>query len=202
MKPDINIVWDLGNVLVDWSPRYLYDKIIGDPKEREWFLQNVCTMEWHNTVDSGRPTAEATEELLKKHPGWEHPIRAFYSRWKEMFQGSIAGSVEILSELHAKGYPQFALSNWSAELFDQSRGDFPFLAWFDGIILSGAEGLTKPEPNIYLRLLQRYGLKAEHCVFIDDKEVNIATAAALGMDAIHFKNPEGLCRDLVLRGIL
>ncbi|RYE00853.1 MAG: HAD family phosphatase [Sphingobacteriales bacterium] len=196
------IIWDLGNVLVDWSPRYLYNKIFSDPKERDWFLDEVCSMEWHNGVDSGRPVTEATDELIQKHPGLAHPIKAFYARWKEMFQGSISGSVEILAELRTKGYRQYALTNWSAELFEQSRGDFPFLEWFDGIVISGAEGLTKPDPRIYLRLLERYALHAEHCLFIDDKTANVEAAQRLRMDGIHFRNPEGLRRDLALRSLL
>ncbi|TCZ72231.1 HAD family hydrolase [Flaviaesturariibacter aridisoli] len=202
MKPDPTIVWDLGNVLVNWSPRYLYDRIFQDPAERDWFLDQVCTMEWHNSVDGGKPTAEATRELSEKHPDRAHLIEAFYARWREMFQGAIEGSVEILDELRRKNYPQYALTNWSAELFGQSRSDFPFLEWFDGIVLSGAEGFTKPDPRLYLRLLERYGLSAAHCLFIDDKAVNVEAAQNLGMDGILFSDPEALRRDLALRGVL
>ena len=202
MKPEWTIIWDLGNVLVDWNPRYLYDRIFADPAQRDWFLNNVCTMEWHNSVDGGKPTEEATRELIEKHPDWAHPIKAFYARWKEMFQGAIGGSVEILNDLRCKGYRQYALTNWSAELFGQSRGDFPFLEWFDGIMLSGAEGLTKPDPRLYLRLLERYNLQAPLCLFIDDKAVNVEAAQNLGMEGLLFRNPESLRRDLVLRGVL
>jgi 2-haloacid dehalogenase len=197
-----SIIWDLGNVLVDWSPRYLYDKIFDDPAQRDHFLGHICTMEWHNTVDGGRPTREATEELVQRHTDWAHPIRAFYARWREMFQGSIEGSVAILRELKEKGIPQYALSNWSAELFEQSRGDFPFLEWFDGIVLSGAEGLTKPHPGLYLVLLQRYNIDPAGAIYIDDRRNNVITAANLGMDALHFEDPAGLRRDLQLRGVL
>lgn len=199
MKPAL--IWDLGNVLVDWSPRYLYNKIFNDAEQRDWFLDNVCTMDWHNTVDGGRPTEEATGELVKKYPDWAGPIKAFYAHWKEMFQGTIDGSVVLLNELREKGYRQFALSNWSAELFEQSRADFPFLATFDGIVLSGAEGVTKPDPKLYLILLQRYGLQAAHCVYIDDKAANVEAAQNLGMEGLLFRDPERLRRDLALRGI-
>jgi 2-haloacid dehalogenase len=196
------IIWDLGNVLIDWSPRYLYDKLFSDKREQEHFLTQVCSMEWHNAVDAGRPTAEATEELVRKHPDLAHPIKAFYARWKEMFQGEIKGSVEILAELNQKGFPQYALTNWSAELFEQSRPDFPFLALFDGIVISGAERLTKPDPALYLVLLKRYAIKPATAVFIDDKESNVQAAVNLGMDGILFKDPESLRRDLAVRGVL
>ncbi|RYZ22425.1 MAG: HAD family phosphatase [Chitinophagaceae bacterium] len=197
-----SIVWDLGNVLVDWSPRYLYDKIFDKPEERDRFLKEVCTMDWHNTVDAGRSTEEATDALVKEHPDLLHPIKAFYARWKEMFQGPIGGSVELLSELKAKGFRQYALTNWSAELFEQSRPDYPFLDWFDGIVLSGAEGITKPDPRLYLVLRDRYGIDFGSAVYIDDKEANVETAVRLGMDGIVFQDPEALRRDLELRGIL
>ncbi|TCJ13951.1 HAD family phosphatase [Flaviaesturariibacter flavus] len=197
-----SIIWDLGNVLVDWSPRYLYDKIFKDSKERDHFLEHICTMEWHNTVDGGRPVKEATEQLVRQHPAWEQPIRAFYARWKEMFQGEIEGSVAILRTLKEKGFSQYALSNWSAELFEQSRCDFPFLDWFDGIVLSGAERMTKPHPGLYLVLLERFNINAATAVYIDDRESNVATAVNLGMDGIVFRDPETLRRDLKLRGLL
>jgi 2-haloacid dehalogenase len=196
------LVWDLGNVLIDWSPRYLYDKIFSDRKEQEYFLEHICNSEWHNAVDAGRPTADATEELVKKYPDWAQPIKAFYARWKEMFQGIIEGSVEILKDVKERGYGQYALTNWSAELFEKSRADFPFLGWFDGVVISGVEGITKPDSKIYLLLLERYSLRADTIIYIDDKEENVAAAGRLGMEGVLFRSPEQLRRDLSLRGVL
>jgi 2-haloacid dehalogenase len=197
-----SIVWDLGNVLIDWNPRYLYDKIFTDKAQRDYFLNHICNMDWHSQVDGGRTPAETTEELVKKHPDWAHPIKAFYARWKEMFQGPIEGSVEVLKMVKEKGFPQYALTNWSAELFEQSRDDYPFLEWFDGLVISGAEGLSKPHPDIYMVLMKRYRIDPTSAIYIDDRKSNVQTAVNLGMDGIVFQNPEALRRDLALRGIL
>jgi 2-haloacid dehalogenase len=143
MKID-TVIFDLGNVLVRWSPTILYDKIFSDKKERDHFLNNVATMDWHSEQDAGRSPQEATEQLVKEHPDWAHPIRAFYARWKEMFAGPIEGSVDILKELKEKGYKVYALSNWNAELFNDTLDDFPFLQWFDDKVISGEVKLKKP----------------------------------------------------------
>ncbi|RYY98132.1 MAG: HAD family phosphatase [Chitinophagaceae bacterium] len=201
MKPD-TIIWDLGNVLVDWSPRYLYDKLFTNKSEQDQFLEHVCNDEWHRRQDGGRPVAEGTEELVGQHPGLAHYIRAFYARWKEMFQGEIRESVDILRELHEKGFTQYALSNWSAELFGQTRGDFPFLSWFSGIVLSGAEGMTKPDAGIYRVLLERYSVNPATAVFIDDRAPNVRTALQLGMQGIVFTSPGQLRQDLQRLGAL
>jgi 2-haloacid dehalogenase len=150
------IIFDLGNVLVSWNPANLYRKIFLDDTEREHFLQNICTLEWHTLQDGGRSPKEGTEALLKQHPGLEEPIRAFYGRWPEMFDGPIDGSVQILRELKEKGYPLYALSNWNKELFDQTVDAFPFLNWFDGKIISSEEGMKKPDENIYRLLFERF----------------------------------------------
>jgi 2-haloacid dehalogenase len=190
------IVFDLGNVLIDWNPHHLFDKIFDKKEDKEYFLKNICTDEWHAKQDAGRKTQEATEELLQKHPDWAHPIKAFYSRWKEMFGGAIEGSVEILKELKEKEYKLYALTNWSAELFEQTEGDYPFLQWFEGIVKSGEERINKPDERLYQILLDRYQLNASNTLFIDDREKNIAAAQKLGMHGIVFESPEQLKRDL------
>ena len=196
------IVFDLGNVLVSWNPANLYRKIFFDETEREHFLQNICTMEWHTLQDGGRSPKEGTEALLKQHPELEEPIRAFYGRWPEMFNGPIDGSVQILRELKEKGYPLFALSNWNKELFDQTVDAFPFLNWFDGKIISSEEGMKKPDENIYRLLFERYHINPRESVFIDDNADNINTAERLGMKGILFATPEGLRTELQKMQIL
>ena len=196
------IVFDLGNVLVSWNPANLYRKIFLDETEREHFLQNICTMEWHTLQDGGRSPKEGTEALLKQHPGLEEPIRAFYGRWPEMFDGPIDGSVQILRELKEKGYPLYALSNWNKELFDQTVDAFPFLNWFDGKIISSEEGMKKPDENIYRLLFERYHINPREAVFIDDNADNINTAEKLGMKGILFGTPEGLRTELQKMQIL
>lgn len=190
------VIFDLGNVLVDWSPAYLYKKMIADEKDREYFLSHVATMDWHSEQDAGRSPQEGTEALVKEHPGWAHPIRAFYTRWKEMFGGPIEGSVQILKELKEKGHRLYALSNWNAELFNQSVNDYPFLQWFDDKIISGEAKLKKPDAAIFQLLFNRFNVNPAKAVFIDDSAANIETARSLGLHCVHFKNPGALRRDL------
>jgi 2-haloacid dehalogenase len=201
MKID-TIIFDLGNVLVQWDPANLYRKIFKDEEEVNYFLNNVCTMDWHTVQDAGRSPQEGTEALVKEHPDWEHPIRAFYARWKEMFSGPIHGSVQILKALKEKGYKVYALSNWNDELFTRTLDDFPFLNWFDGKVISGEVKMKKPEEDIYHLLLQRYQINPERALFIDDNKHNVETARRLGINSILFTTPEALQTDLETRQIL
>jgi 2-haloacid dehalogenase len=191
-----SIIFDLGNVLVDWSPSYLFNKLFKNKEEEEYFLNNICTMQWHSEQDAGRSPEEGTEKLVKEHPEWEKPIRAFYARWKEMFQGPIEGSVEILKELKEKGYKVYALTNWNLELFNQTLRDFPFLEWFDGRVVSGEVKMKKPGEEIYKVLLDRYEIDPHSALYIDDKKDNLAPAQRLGITAIHFEDPNQLRQTL------
>ena len=196
------IIFDLGNVLVSWHPANLYRKIFTDQKELDYFLQNICSMEWHTLQDAGRSPAEGTAELLKVYPQYEEAIRAFYTRWKEMFDGPIEGSVQILKELKEKAYPVYALSNWNKELYEQTVADFPFLDWFDGKIISSVEKMKKPDENIYHLLFQRYQITPQTAVFIDDNKANTETAERLGLRSILFTSPRDLRRQLETLQIL
>lgn len=196
------VIFDLGNVLVQWSPANLYRKIFKEEKEVEHFLNNVATMAWHTEQDAGRSPEEGTEALVKEHPDWEHPIRAFYARWKEMFSGPIEGSVQILKELKENGIKLYALSNWNAELYNRTLDDFPFLHLFDGKVLSGEVKMKKPEENIYKELLQRYSIQPEQALFVDDNEKNVETARKLGIRSHHFTTPEALRSELEALQIL
>lgn len=195
MKVD-TVIFDLGNVLVQWSPANLYRKIFKEEKEVDYFLSNVATMAWHTQQDAGRSPEEGTEALVKKHPDWEHPIRAFYARWEEMFSGPIEGSVQILKELKESGVKLFALSNWNAELYNRTLNDFPFLQWFDGKVLSGEVKMKKPDENIYNELLQRYRIHPSQALFVDDSEKNVETAHKLGIRSHRFTTPELLRKEL------
>jgi 2-haloacid dehalogenase len=201
MKID-TIIFDLGNVLVQWNPANLYNKVFDDKEKVGYFLDNVCTMDWHTEQDAGRSPEEGTEALVKEHPGWEHPIRIFYARWKEMFSGPIDGTVQILRELKEKGYKLYALSNWNAELFNRTIDDFPFLNWFDGKVISGEVKMKKPDDNIYHHLFERFCINPQQAVFIDDNQHNIETARRLGLDAILFTSPEALRSELQQRKII
>lgn len=190
------VIFDLGGVLIDWNPRYLYRKIFQSEEEIEWFLSNICTSEWNDMQDAGRSFAEATEELLAKHPDWEMPIRAWYSRWEETISGPIEGTVEILQALKTSGHRLYALTNWSAESFPIAQRKFDFLNWFHGIVVSGVEKTRKPFPEFYNILFERYAVDPGQSLFIDDNVTNIRAAGDLGLHTIHFTSPEQLRVDL------
>jgi 2-haloacid dehalogenase len=196
------VVFDLGGVLIDWNPRYLYRQLIEDEAAMELFLTEVCHSAWNEEQDRGRSFAAAIEEATARHPGQRALIEAYHHRWEEMLAGPIAGSVEVLEELRAAGHELHALTNWSAEKFPFARQRYAFLTWFATILVSGEHGLIKPDPRIFELLLERIGRPANACIYIDDNPKNAATAAALGFDAIHFQSPEQLRDDLARRGLL
>jgi 2-haloacid dehalogenase len=196
------VVFDLGGVLIDWDPRHLYRKLLADEAAVEEFLATVCTPEWNAELDRGRPFAEGVAELVERHPEHAAAIAAYHERWPEMVAGDIPGTVEVLAELQAAGVPLYALTNWSAETFAITRGRFEFLEWFDGLLVSGEERVTKPDPAIFQLLLDRFGLDPAATVFVDDSEANVAAARRLGIDAIRFTGHEELRRELVARRLL
>ncbi len=196
------IIFDFGGVLINWDPRNLYRKLFADEAEMEWFLANVCTMDWNLRQDEGRPFAEAVQLLQKEHENYAAHIEAYHTRWPEMLDGEITGSVQILNELLAKDYTIYGLTNWSNETFPLAFDQFVFLQTLHGIVVSGVEKLIKPNPAIFHLLLDRYNLQAPDCVFIDDNALNIESAQQLGLHAIHFKSPELLRSELETLGIL
>ncbi len=197
------IVFDLGAVLIDWNPRYLYTKMFpNNETEMEYFLAVVCPSAWNVKQDEGRPLSEATAERIALYPEYENYIRAYYGRWEEMVDAAIPGTVKILAALRDAGYRLTALSNWSAETYPLVYKRFEFLSWFDTVVLSGAEKVAKPDPAIYEILLHRINATAADCLFIDDSEPNIAAATRLGFQTIHFTSPERLHSDLCERKIL
>jgi 2-haloacid dehalogenase len=201
MKPD-TVVFDLGNVLVDWNPRHLYRKIFDDEAEMEAFLAEVCTPEWNVKQDAGRPIAEAEAELIARHPDKAGLIRAYYGRCLEALGGPIHGTVELLERLHANGTPLYALTNWSAETFAIARPTFPFMDRFRHIVVSGELKTIKPDPAIFRHLLAVAKRPAEACFFIDDSAKNVDAAKALGFHTHHFRAPDALALDLSDRGFL
>lgn len=191
-----NVVFDLGGVLIEWDPRYLYRKLLPDEKAVDHFLREVCSPEWNVRQDAGRTIAEAEDELIHRFPQEETLIRAYYGRWEEMLGGSIEETVEILSELKDKSVPVYALSNWSAETYPTAVGLYPFLKWFDGEVISGQVKMIKPDAEIYLHLLNSFNLQAEETVFIDDRQDNIEAAEKLGIKGIRFTSPGQLKEEL------
>ena len=203
-SPTRNIaIFDLGGVLLDWNPRFLYRKLFnGDEAAMEHFLATVCTTAWNKRQDAGRSFADAVQELRSDHPDKIELIEAWGKRAGEMVRGPIDGVVEILAELKSRRVPLYALSNRSAESFPSQRERFSFISWFDGIVISGAEGVIKPDPRIFSVLLQRYRVAPEAAVFVDDVPENAEAASTLGIHGIHFRSPEQLRRELVALGML
>jgi len=196
------IIFDLGGVLIDWNPRYLYRQVYNTEEETEWFLQNVTTLDWNENQDAGYPIHKATEELISKHPEWEPEIKSYYSRWLEMLGDAIHETVEIFRQLKENGnYKLYALTNWSAELFPHARERFEFLKWFNGIVVSGEEKMRKPSAEFYKILLDRYHLNAATTIFIDDSLRNVKGAEAVGITGIHFHNAMQLKEELQRVGI-
>jgi 2-haloacid dehalogenase len=195
------IIFDLGGVLIDWNPVYLYEKIFDNETEMKQFLEKICTPEWNEEQDAGRTLSEGTDFLIKEYPQHEENIRAYYDRWEEMLGGVIEGTVEIFRKLKDKSeYKLYALTNWSAETFPIALQRYEFLNWFDGVVVSGTEKIRKPFPEFYELLLDRYNLKAEEALFIDDNVRNVHAAKQVGIDSIPFKNPTQLQEELLARG--
>ena len=196
------VVFDLGGVLIDWDPRYLYRKLLADEAAVEEFLATVCTPEWNAEQDRGRPFAEGVAELVERHPAHADAIAAYAERWPEMLGGVIGGTVELLAELRAAGTPLYALTNWSAETFVVARERFELLSWFDGVVVSGEERMIKPDPRFFWLLLDRFGLDPGATFYVDDSEPNVAAARRLGLDAVRFTGPRQVRRELTARGLL
>ena len=196
------IIFDLGGVLIDWNPRYVYRKIFKTENEIDWFLENVTTPEWNENQDAGYPLHKATQELIAKHPEWEPEIKAYYGRWLEMLGDDIHETVEILHKLKQTGkYKLYALTNWSAETFPRALERFEFFKVFDGVVVSGQEKMRKPSAEFYKILIDRYHLDPAKTIFIDDSLRNVKGAEAVGITGIHFHNPPQLRDELRRKGI-
>ena len=198
MSPSVTtVVFDLGGVLVDWNPRYLYrDLFKGDEAAMEHFLSAICTPDWNDKQDAGRSFAEAAAELKAQHAAHAEMIDAWFPGFDKMLAGPIHGTVEILTRLHQSGMPLYALTNWSDETFPIAQQRFDFLRFFQGILVSGRERLAKPDPQIFELLIARYNLTPAQTVYIDDNALNIETARGLGFHALPFTTPQALADDL------
>jgi len=197
------IIWDLGGVLIDWNPAYVFDKLFDDEEKKKYFFENVCTNDWNENQDAGYPIQKATEELVAKHPEWKEYIEAYYGRWTEMLGGPIHGTVEIFRKItESKRYKQYALTNWSGELFPIALERYDFLHWFDGRVVSGDEKMRKPYPEFYKLILTRYNLHPQTTLFIDDNLRNIKAAEELGIKCVQFESAGQLQGKLEQLGVL
>lgn len=188
------IIFDLGGVLIDWNPQYVFDETYFDSLDkRDYFFQKICTSDWNEEQDAGRSIVLATQLLIAEHPEWEAAIRDFYGRWTDMLGGPIEGTVDIFREIKEKAqHRTYALTNWQANLFDIALVRYDFLHWFDGRVVSGEEKTRKPFPEFYKRLLHRYNVAPSEALFIDDNLRNVKAAEDLGIASIHFQSPDQL----------
>jgi 2-haloacid dehalogenase len=187
------ILFDFGNVLLEWNPRYIYRRYFPDDEAAmEQFLQEVNFMDWNAQQDKGRTFAEGVAQLSGEFPHYSHLIQAYHDNWKESIGRSLEGTVEIMKRLKQAGYSVYGLSNWSAETFPLVRDKFGFFDLLDDIIISGDVGQIKPDPEIYEIALKRIGRPASECLFIDDALANIEQARKMGFSVIHFQSPEHL----------
>jgi 2-haloacid dehalogenase len=198
----VNVVFDLGGVLIEWDPRHLYRKVFADESKMEWFLSEVCPPAWNLEQDRGRSFDDAVIEATTRHPVHAGEIAMFRDRWMEMVPGAIEGTVAVLEELHISNSPLYAITNWNGDTFRATRQRFGFLSLFKDIVVSGDEKVIKPDKEIFAILARRNGLKLEDSVFIDDSLKNVVGAKAAGMDAILFQSPDQLRAELAERGVL
>lgn len=197
------IIYDLGGVLIDWNPMYVYENYFDTEEKKKYFFENICTSDWNEEQDAGRSIVVATQELVKEFPEWETAIRDYYGRWTDMLNGPIHESVDIFRQLKESGrYNLYALTNWQADLFNIALVRYNFLHWFDGRVVSGEEKTRKPFEEFYLRLISRYNVDIESALFIDDNVRNVKAAAELGIDSIHFTSPADLKTELAKRNII
>jgi 2-haloacid dehalogenase len=199
----IAVVFDVGNVLYDWDPRVLYRRLIDDDAVLDVFLRDVCSKEWHFQHDSGRPFAETSAELTARFPEHAHLIAAWGPRFSEQIPGPVARMPELVATLDDAGVPLYAITNFSAEFFEPFRAqEAAMFDRFRDIVVSGAEGMVKPHAPIYRLALERFGLRPDEALFVDDRQDNVDGAAAVGMHAVTFTDAAALRRDLVHFGLL
>ncbi|RLJ32119.1 2-haloacid dehalogenase [Chryseobacterium sp. 7] len=197
-----NIIFDFGGVLMDWNPRYYFRDYFNDNEKMEYFLEHIAQDEWNIEQDRGRSLAEGTEIQVKKFPEWEKEIRAFYDNWTVMLKSDIPQNVEVLRKLKNTEYNLFGLTNWSEETFPYALENYDFFQIFEGkIVVSGTEKLIKPDPEIWHVLLERYNIKAEESVFIDDNMKNIEMAKSLGFITIQVFPDTDLTKELKKSGV-
>ncbi|MGY4772470.1 HAD family hydrolase [Kribbella sp. CWNU-51] len=195
------VVFDIGGVLLDWSPTYLYADLIPDEQARTHFLTNVTTPAWNHKQDEGRPWAEAIEELTSLHPEHSEWIEAYDTGWLKMVKGVFEDTAAVLTDLQALGIPTYALTNFSAEKWEVAKDAFPILTHFDGEVVSGAEQTVKPGEKIYRILIDRYGLDPARTFYTDDMQYNVDGARTVGLDAELFTGATELRTQLRSRGL-
>ena len=204
MRPGTRaVVFDIGNVLYDWNPRFLYERLIDDDRALDAFLRDVATKDWHFQHDAGRPFAETSAELAAAHPDHAHLIAAWGPRFVEQLGGMLPGMHALVLDIEAAGVPLYAITNFSAEFWPPFRDrEAELFDRFADIVVSGDELLTKPDAAIYRLALDRFGLAGPDAVFVDDNPANITAAAAMGIHAVLFSDAASFRAELVRLGLL
>lgn len=193
-----NIIFDFGNVLVRWEPEKIYAEHFGDEAKAWWFLRHVADNDWRLRIDAGESQDACIAEQQARYPEYRQALALYRDRWRDMLTGEMPGMRDIIVELRKKGHKTYGLTNWSMETFPQAREHFPILQMIDRYVVSGAEHLVKPDPRLFQVLLDRYGLRAEECTFVDDNPVNVEAARRMGMRGIQFVGAEKLRKELAL----
>jgi 2-haloacid dehalogenase len=193
-----NIIFDFGNVLVRWEPEKIYAEHFGDEAKAWWFLRHVADNDWRLRIDAGESQDACIAEQQARYPEYRQALALYRDRWRDMLTGEMPGMRDIIVELRKKGHEIYGLTNWSMETFPQAREHFPILQMIDRYVVSGAEHLVKPDPRLFQVLLDRYGLRAEECTFVDDNPVNVEAARRMGMRGIQFVGAEKLRKELAL----
>ena len=193
-----NIIFDFGNVLVQWHPERVYGEYFGDEAKAWWFLRHVTDMNWRQRIDRGESQDACIEELQGRFPEYREAIVLYRDRWREMLTGEMPGMRELLTELKDTGYEIYGLTNWSMETFPEARRHFSILQMIDRYVVSAAEGYVKPDPQLFQVLLDRYHLQSDDCIFVDDNPDNVAAACQMGMKGIVFGGAENLRKELIL----
>ncbi len=196
------VVFDIGRVLFDWNLRYLFEKLIADQAQLDWFLANVINEEWHFQSDQGRSVAEIVAERIADYPDHAHLIEAYPVRFNETLPHPIPGTHEIARRLAGRGVPLYAVTNFGAEFWAGFRPVQPVFDLFADVVVSGEEGVAKPDPRIYQIAERRFGHAPEALFFIDDNPANVTAAAARGWQAHLFTDAAALEAELVVRGLL
>ena len=189
-------VFDLGGVLIDWDPRYVYRPLFDDPADMEEFLGSVCTADWHRAHDLGADITQSCEQLARRYPEHRDMIMVWAEHGEQMAAGQFDDTVQVLGDVKAAGVRCYALSNMEPDAFRVRRARFPFMDWFDAYVISGLEGVAKPDRRIFEILLRRHGLHPQACVFIDDQARNVDAARELGLVGLHFSSAARLRQDL------
>lgn len=195
------VVFDLGGVLIEWDPRHLYRQLM-PADEVDPFLEEIDFLTWNSGCDAGLPWDDAVAQLSARHPHRAQLIAAYPERFAESLVGAFEDSVALLRELRDAGIRLLALTNWPRESFRHARERFDFLEWFEGIVVSGEEGVAKPDPRIFALLLERFDLDPAHTLFVDDAERNVQAARRAGLQAVRFTSATQLRRSLADVGVL